>query len=70
MGPLEGQSFTTFQEELKHVHYILIDEMRFICLKLFNLIDEGFHKAFFHHRNTPLVVVPSFLVVTWVSYHL
>jgi ATP-dependent DNA helicase PIF1 len=34
MRPLHGQSLTMFQEEMKHIHYILIDEMRFIRSRL------------------------------------
>ena len=30
MRPLHGQSLAVFQEEMKHIHYILIDEMSFI----------------------------------------
>ena len=35
MKPLHGQSLTIFQEEMKHIHYILIDEMSFIGSRLF-----------------------------------
>lgn len=37
---LEGQSFSSFQEKLKHIHYILIDEMSFIGPKVFSSTDE------------------------------
>jgi hypothetical protein len=30
MRPLHGQYLTMFQEEMKHIYYILIDEMRFV----------------------------------------
>lgn len=35
MKPLSSQSLTMFQEEMKHIQYILIDEMSSIGSKLF-----------------------------------
>ena len=34
MQPLQNQALTTFQEEMKYIKYILIDEMSFIGQKL------------------------------------
>jgi len=44
--PLEGNALAKFQEELRHIRYILIDEMSFIGLKLLNHIDERLQEAF------------------------
>ena len=35
MRPLQGQSLAIFQEEMKHIRYILIDEMIFLGPRLF-----------------------------------
>ena len=35
MNPLHGQAHLVFQEEIKHIQYILINEMIFIGPKLF-----------------------------------
>ncbi|XP_057838840.2 uncharacterized protein LOC131048788 [Cryptomeria japonica] len=43
---LEGTRLTTFQEELSHVKYILIDEMSFIGENLLENIDSCLHQAF------------------------
>ena len=39
MKPLHGKSLSVFQEEMKHIQYILIDEMSFIGPKLFMQIE-------------------------------
>ena len=44
--PLHGQSLTVFQEEMKHIHYILIDEMSFIGSRLFVQIESRLCEAF------------------------
>jgi hypothetical protein len=46
MRPLHGQSLTVFQEEMKHIHYILIDEMSFIGSRLFVQIESRLREAF------------------------
>lgn len=40
MNPLKGQPLTIFQEDLKHIKYILIDEMSFLGTKLLLKIDS------------------------------
>ena len=39
MHPLEGQSLSKLQEELRHIRYVLIDEMSFIGPKMLTQID-------------------------------
>ena len=46
MRPLHGQSLTMFQEEIKHIQYILIDEMSFIGSRLFVQIESRLREAF------------------------
>ena len=46
MHPLEGQSLSKLQEELRHIRYILIDEMSFIGPKMLTQIDARLHQAF------------------------
>ena len=46
MQPLEGQSLSKLQEELRHIRYILIDEMRFIGPKMLTQIDARLCQAF------------------------
>ena len=46
MHPLKGQSLSKFQEELRHICYILIDEMRFIGPKRLTQIDAHLHQYF------------------------
>lgn len=53
MKPLEGQSLLNLQEKLRHVKYILIDEMSFIGPKMLAQIDERLLEAFPSNRNTP-----------------
>lgn len=52
MQPLHVQALTMFQEKLKDIRYILIDEMSFIGLKLLLKIDSQLHKAFPHHKHS------------------
>jgi DNA replication protein DnaC len=40
MRPLQGQSLAIFQEEMRHIRYILIDEMSFLGPRLFIQIDS------------------------------
>ena len=51
MQPLQGQALTTFQEDLKTIRYILIDEMSFIGLKLLLKIDSRLRQAFSYKSN-------------------
>ena len=44
--PLEGNALAKFQEGLRHIRYILIDEMSFIGPKLLSHIDERLREAF------------------------
>ena len=46
MSPFHGQSLAVFQEEMKHIHYILIDEMSFIGSRLFVQIESRLREAF------------------------
>ena len=46
MKPLEGQPLSKLQEELHHILYILIDEMRFIGPKMLTQIDARLREAF------------------------
>ena len=46
MQPLHGQALSVLQEEMKHIQYILIDEMRFIGPKLFVHIDSHLCECF------------------------
>ena len=46
MQPLEGQPLSKLQEELRHIHYILIDEMSFIRPKMLTQIDAQLRQAF------------------------
>ena len=46
MQPLQGQALTTFQEDLKEIKYILIDELSFIGPKLLLKIDNRLLQAF------------------------
>jgi hypothetical protein len=40
MIPLQGQSLVVFQEEMKHIHYILIDDMSFIGSIIFVQVES------------------------------
>jgi hypothetical protein len=46
MRPLQGKSLAIFQEEMRHIRYILIDEMRFLGPRLFIQIDSRLREAF------------------------
>ena len=43
---LEGARFTSLQEEMSHIKYILIDEMNFICQNMLENIDSQLREAF------------------------
>lgn len=51
MHPLQGQTLTTFQEDMKHIRYILIDEMSLIGPKLLLKIDTRLREAFPHRQH-------------------
>ena len=51
MNPLHGQALLVFQEEMKHIQYILIDEMSFIGTKLFMHIESHLHEFFLEANN-------------------
>ena len=46
MKPLHGKSLSMFQEEMKHIQYILIDEISFIGPKLFMQIESHLRECF------------------------
>lgn len=48
MKPLQGQALTTFQEDMKNIQYIFIDEMSFIGPKHLLKIESRLHEAFPH----------------------
>lgn len=52
MQPLHGQALTMFQEKLKDIRYILIDEMSFIGPKLLLKIGSRLNEAFPHHKHS------------------
>ena len=53
MHPLEGQSLSKLQEEIQHIHYILIDEMSFIGPKMLTQIDACLLQSFPSHCIIP-----------------
>ncbi|XP_059064495.1 uncharacterized protein LOC131856654 [Cryptomeria japonica] len=53
---LQGTRLTTFQEEMAHVTYILIDEMSFIGERLLENIDARLHQAFPSNANKNFAV--------------
>jgi len=53
MNPLEGQSLLQLQEQLRHVEYILIDEMSFTGPTMLSQIDARLQQAFPSHSNSP-----------------
>jgi len=62
--PLEGNALAKFQEELRHIRYILIDEMSFSAI-LMNVFERHFHS-----KETLLsVAVPLYWLVISVRYH-
>lgn len=46
MKPLNGKALVMFQEEMRHISYVLIDEMSFIGPRLFIKIDSRLREAF------------------------
>lgn len=53
MKPLCGKTLAVFQEEMRHVRYILNDEMSFIVPRLFIQIDSCLRKAFPKNKDYP-----------------
>ena len=53
MKPLQGQSLALFQEQMRHIRYILIDEMSFLGSRLFMQIDARLREAFQDKNNCP-----------------
>jgi ATP-dependent DNA helicase PIF1 len=53
MRPLQGQSLAIFQEEMRHIRYILIDEMSFLGPRLFIQIDSRLREAFPENKSSP-----------------
>ena len=51
MKHLHGQALSVFQEEMKHIQYILIDEMSFIGPKLFVDIESRLCECFPETNN-------------------
>ena len=51
MNPLHGKSLSVFQEENKHIQYILIDEMSFIGPNLFMQIEIRLCEFFLETNN-------------------
>ena len=51
--PLCGQALVVFQEEMRHIRYILIDDMRFIGPRLFIQIDSRLREAFLENKDCP-----------------
>lgn len=53
MKPLCGKALVMFQEEMRHVRYISIDEMKFIGPRLFIQIDSHLREAFPENKDCP-----------------
>ena len=53
MQPLKGRSLSIFQEEMRHIQYVLIDEMSFIGPKLLIQIDSRLREAFPKNKSAP-----------------
>lgn len=51
MQPLKGQSLLIFQEDMRHIKYLLVDEMSFIGPKILLKIDTRLHEAFPHQQQ-------------------
>ena len=51
MQPLHRQALSVLQEEMKHIQYILIDEMSFIGPKLFVQIESRLRECFPEKNN-------------------
>jgi ATP-dependent DNA helicase PIF1 len=62
MRPLQGQSLAIFQEEMKHIRYILIDEMSFLGPRLFIQIDSRLREAFPDKKTSPFGGISIILV--------
>ncbi|XP_059065785.1 uncharacterized protein LOC131857361 [Cryptomeria japonica] len=62
MHPLIGQSLMTLQEQLKHIKYILIDEMSFLGPKLLLKIDNRLRQAFPNNQHDSFGGVSMILV--------
>ncbi|XP_059076977.1 ATP-dependent DNA helicase PIF1-like [Cryptomeria japonica] len=62
MHPLIGQSLMTLQEQLKHIKYILIDEMSFLGMKLLLKIDNRLRQAFPNNQHDKFGGVSMILV--------
>lgn len=60
-SPLEGQALAIFQESLKDMCYILIDEMSFVGPRLLASVDERLRQVSCIRETNPLVVIPLFL---------
>jgi len=50
---LQGSCLLTLQHEMKHVKYILIDEMSFIGRNMLMHIDSRLRQAFPHNKEVP-----------------
>ena len=62
MHLLQDQSLTTLQEELKHVRYILIDEMSFLGPKLLLKTNNHLRQAFPQKQHEPFGGISIILV--------
>ena len=71
--PLEGQSLSKLQEELRHIRYILIDEMSFIGPKMLTQIDACLHQALPLQSTIPfggcsIILLGDFRQLPFVKY--
>ena len=64
---LEGTRFTSFQEEIAHIRYILIDELSFIGQNLLKNIDSHLRQAFPQNADR-IFVGTSFTDVNCIVY--
>ena len=53
MKPFLKISFSLFQEQMRHIRSILIDEMSFIGPKFFMQIDSTLREAFLENKTYP-----------------
>ncbi|XP_059063033.1 uncharacterized protein LOC131855999 [Cryptomeria japonica] len=60
--PLEGTRLTSFQEEMIHIKYILIDEMSFIGQNMLENIDSWLRQAFPQNANISFAGISIILV--------
>lgn len=51
MKPLCGQALVVLQEEMRHVQYILIDDMSLIGPRLFIQIDSHMREVFLENKD-------------------